>query len=360
MAFYNGSTTIPALLNMMADKLIASDSKFSNPYSGLTRYTGDGTDVDYGITAYQRRVIKWEDPAKSGQEKTMYVAFQIPFYDINQAMFTMRSDSAQYAFGIEVIASSAWDFNTHLPSGDVQRTLLIACMLNSGMSAANRAALMAMNLAYWMWVDDDALSPVKGNGLVVMTKPDTPPWGYGISNCFNMEKMVSKEYMDTYSLWHFETFQNYFPWSGGNQNALTKKWSHVLHPWSQNATIDVNGDTNDYFYITQTWCGEVSNGLNSFTPLGIKGVDFPVWAALSQGGSPPNVYFMKGVVHSEAQYNNKPLSIIQHCFPWREGSGIIDQDVISEPGPSTTKYVCLAKESSHSATKLPMAIKYAY
>jgi len=70
--------------------------------------------------------------------------------------------------------------------------------------------------------------------------------------------------------------------------------------------------------------------------------------------------FKKGIVHSESQYNNKPLSIIQHCFPWREGTGIIDQDVISEPGPSTTKYVCLAKESSHSSTKLPMAIKYAY
>jgi hypothetical protein len=37
MAFYSGSSTMPGILNMIADKLIASDSLFSNPYSSLTR-----------------------------------------------------------------------------------------------------------------------------------------------------------------------------------------------------------------------------------------------------------------------------------------------------------------------------------
>lgn len=361
MAFYNGSTTLPGLLNMMADKLIASDSKFTNPYASASRYTGDSNDIDYGVTAYQRRVIKWEDPAKSGQEKTMYTVFQLPYWSTgNYSMFQFRGDVAWYMFGIEVIVSNTWDFNTHLPSGDVQRTLIFMSSYSAGMTSLQGTQLMSTNLAYWMWVDDDALSPDKGNGLVVMFKPDAVTWGYPHTSCFNMEKLKTKDFSDGYSLWHFESFWNATPYVGGNQNALTKKWAWVLHPWALPATDDTLGDANDFHYISQTWWGQRGAGTNAFSIEGIKGVDFPVWATLSQGGSPPNVYFIKGIIHAEPRYNNKPIGIIHHCFPWREGKGIIDQDIISEPSPSTTKYVCLAKESPYSSVKLPMAIKYAF
>jgi len=360
MAFYNGSSNIPGLINMMADKLIASDPKYTNTYSASTRYTGDANDVDYGVTCYQRRVTRWEDPAKSGQEKTMYVVFQIPFWDVNQAMF-QYSSTAQYMFGIEVIVSSTWDGTNNVPGADAQRTLVMIATYSAGMSALQKSQLMATNIAYWLWVDDDALSPDKGNGLVIMMKPDATTWGYPLSCCFNMEKLTSKEFSDGYSLWHFGSFLNAFPNNAGNQNALTKKWSWYLHPWSLNATDDAIGDSNDHCYVGQSWWGLRGTGINTFdTGYKIIGVDFPMWAALSQGGSPPNVYFMKGIAHAEARYNNKPIGIIHHCFPWREGTGIIDQDIISEADPSTTKYVCLAKESPYSAVKLPMAIKYAY
>lgn len=362
MTFYNGSSTILGLINLMADKLVASNSKFTNPYNGLTRYTGDGTDVDFNVTANHRRCVKWEDPAKTGQEKTMYIVFQIPWWDTTTMMFQYRSDAGYYMCGIEVIVSSAWDNSNHVPSGDLQRTLLWVLISNGGMSALQRSQMLALNIAYWMWVDDDELSPDKGNGLVIMTKPDAPTWGYAASCCLNIEKLTSKEYSDGYSLWHFGSWLNYVgPWPGGNQNSLSKKWSWYLHPWSLNATDDAIGDANDHFYLGQSWWGVRGTGINTFdTGYKIHGVDFPMWAALSSGGSPPNVYFMKGIVHAEARYNNKPIGIIHHCFPWREGTGIIDQDIISEASPSTTKYVCLAKESPSSATKLPMAIKYAY
>ncbi len=366
MGFYSGSSTTPGIVNMMADKLIASDSKFTNPYAAMTRYTGDGNDVDYGISCYQRRVTKWEDPAKTGQEKTMYVVFQIPFYDVNQAMFQLRGDAGYYMFGIEVIVSSTWDNILNQPGGDAQRTLIPVVSWSSGMSNAQKATLLTHNIAYWLWVDDDALSPDKGNGLCIIIKPDSAngyawsTWYYTNSVCFNMEKLKSKEFSDGYSLWFFNSFVNYFPMQAGNQNALTKKWAWILHPWSSPATDDSLGDANDFFYLTQTWWGQRSTGLNTFENYGIKGVDFPVWASLSQGGSPPNVYFMKGIIHAEPRFNNKPIGTIQHCFPWKEGTGIVDQDIISEPGPSTTKFVCLGKESASSVTRLTMAIKYAY
>ena len=359
MAFYNGSSTIPGLINLMADKLIASDPKYTNTYSASTRYTGDANDVDYGVTCYQRRVTRWEDPAKSGQEKTMYVVFQIPFWDVNQAMF-QYSSTAQYMFGIEVIVSSTWDGTNNVPGADAQRTLVMMATYSGGMSALQKSQLMATNIAYWLWVDDDISSPDKGNGLVIMMKPDQTTWGYPLSCCFNMEKLTSKEFSDGYSLWHFGSFLNAFPNSGGTQNSITKKWAWILHPWALPATDDTLGDANDYFYLNMNWWGKISSGTNTFSDQGMRGIDYPVWAALSQGGSPPNVYFTKGICHAEPRYNNKPIGIIQHCFPWKEGTGIIDQDIISEPSPSTTKYVCLAKESPYSAVKLPMAIKYEY
>ena len=361
MAFYNGSSTVPGLINLMADKLAASDSRFTNPYNGLTRYTGDATDVDYGVSCNQRRVVKWEDPAKSGQEKTIYIVFQAPWWDTTSVILQYRSDAARYAFGIEITVSSTWDSNTHLPGSDAQRTFLFVAYETGGMSALQRSQMMALNIAYWMWVDDDSSSPDIGNGLVIMTKPDASTWGQTASCCLNIEKLTSKEYSDGYSLWHLESFVNYFREPGGNMNSVPRKWSWYLHPWSLNATDDTIGDSNDHCYVGQSWWGLRGTGINAFdTGYKIIGVDFPMWAALSQGGSPPNVYFMKGIVHAEARYNNKPIGIIHHCFPWREGTGIIDQDIISEASPSTTKYVCLAKESPSSATKLPMAIKYAY
>lgn len=171
MAFYSGSSTMPGILNMIADKLIASDSLFSNPYSSLTRYTGDGNDVEYGITCYQRRVLKWEDPAKSGQEKTMYIVFQIPFWDVNQAMFQTRSDAGYYMFGIEVIISTSWNNTTHSPDGDIQRTFIpVVQWGTAGMSNTQKAALLVHNLAYWMWVDDDALSPGEAQNKRVLRR----------------------------------------------------------------------------------------------------------------------------------------------------------------------------------------------
>jgi len=364
--FYSGSSTMPGIINMMADKLIASDSRFTNPYQGGTRYTGDGNDADYGITTYQRRVTKFYDASKSGQEQTLYIVFQIPFWDVNQAMFQYRSDAGYYWFGIEVIVSSTWDFSNNVPGSGAQRTFIPIVTANSGMSNTQKGTLLTLNVSYWLWVDDDAASPDKGNGLVIVVKPDSTAgygWSYWIytnSACFNFEKLGTKEFSDGYSLWHLETFINYFVWAGGNESSLTKQWAWVLHPWAVPALNNTFGDADNYYQINQTWWGQISNGLNSFTNAGIKGVDFPVWAALSQGGSPPNVYFMKGIVHAEPQYNNKPIGTIQHCFPWKEGTGIVDQDIISLPSPSTTKYVCLAKNSQSQATNLPMAIKYAY
>ncbi len=367
MGFYSGSSTTPGIVNLMADKLIASDSKFTNPYAAMTRYTGDGNDVDYGISCYQRRVTKWEDPAKTGQEKTMYVVFQIPFIDVNQAMFQVRGDAGWYMFGIEVIVSTAWNAITHLPDGDVHRTIIPIVSWPGGMSNAQKALLFSHNTAYWLWVDDDALSPDKGNGLCIMIKPDPvtysgwTTWTNTNSVLFNMEKLVSKEFSDGYSLWFFHSHVNQAAYlTAGNQNALTRKWAWILHPWASPATDDTLGDANDFYMLSTTWWGQRATGLNIFENYGIKGIDFPVWAALSQGGSPPNVYFMKGIIHAEPRYNNKPIGTIQHCFPWREGVGIVDQDIISEPTPSTTKFVCLGKESASSVTRLTMAIKYAF
>jgi hypothetical protein len=251
--------------------------------------------------------------------------------------------------------------------GDAQRTFIPILQWGTArMSNIQKATLLTLNVAYWLWVDDDTASPDKGNGLCIMIKPDSAgglgwsTWTYTNSVCFNMEKLNSKEFSDGYSLWHFMSLVNYVPWAGGNQNALTRKWAWILHPWASPATDDTIGDANDFYYLTQTWWGQRPTGLNTFENYGIKGIDFPVWAALSQGGSPPNVYFMKGIIHAEPRYNNKPIGTIQHCFPWREGTGIVDQDIISEPSPSTTKYVCLGKESASNATRLTMAIKYAY
>ena len=40
MTFYSGTITIPGLINLLANKLLASDHRFSDPYAGLPRYTG--------------------------------------------------------------------------------------------------------------------------------------------------------------------------------------------------------------------------------------------------------------------------------------------------------------------------------
>ncbi len=68
MGFYYGTETLQAIINLMAAKLLASDSKFTDPYAAGTRYTGSDADLDFGVSSYYRRCIKWEYPGLSGQE----------------------------------------------------------------------------------------------------------------------------------------------------------------------------------------------------------------------------------------------------------------------------------------------------
>ncbi len=348
--FFSGTITIPQLINKIANELMASDPRFTNPEAASGYWTGDNTDLKYGNGAFYRRVIKWEDVSRTGQEKTLYIALECPWWDGNQSMFQLRGDYGQYMFGILITVSQTWDDANHrYPSEEAnhQHDVMPIWLNNGGMSAINRDQLFTLNLAYWMWVDKEPA--VAGNGFVVYVKPDPRPSGLGgvvTTSFLNLEKILSKEYSDGYSLWSIMSHVNHWPWGEGNQNALTHKWAWVLHPFSVIATEDSYGDANDY------WSFGLGNWGNS-----MKGIDQPIGARLSAGGDPPKVYYMKLIIHAVAKFNERPLYQLEHFFQWQEGVGLIDQDVIAVES-STTKYLCLSKDCPDSTNRLIFALKY--
>lgn len=357
MAFYFGTDTMPALVNMLANKLIASDSKFTDPYAAGTRYTGGDTDVDFGVSSYHRRCIKWEDPALGGQEQTMYIVLEIPFWSSTSAKFRVKNND-NYIFGIIATFSTAWDATNNVPSGSIQRAIIPVLQGTTAMTNTEKINVLSQTFSYWLYVDDVVNTEEKGNGLVIMLRPTALSWGNAASVLFNIEKLKLKDYQDGYSLWSICSQVNFW-WHGNNsQSTLTKKWGWTLHPWAEHSLDEIYDEPQDMRVSAYTDHPDQYSGKSGWLWSGVKGITFPLRAELNQEGGANNAYYMNGIAHADPRFNNSPVGQIEHCFPWKKNAGIADMDILSLPSPSPVKYICLDKSSLSSATSLTMAIKY--
>jgi len=328
MVFYYGTETIQTIINLMAAKLLASDSKFTDPYAAGTRYTGGDTDVDFGVSSYYRRCIKWEDPALSGQEQTMYIVLEVPFLNALSPLFRVKDDDF-YIFGIVATFSTTWDQANNIPSGSIQRTIIPVLQNTAQMVSGNKATVFSQTFSYWMYVDDVVDTTEKGNGLVIVIRPAAASWGNSSTALFNLEKLVSKDYADGYSLWSIMSQVNYW-WLGNNsQSTLAKQWGWTLHPWAVHSLIESYNEAQDMRITAGTAFPEQSTVKSGWTWSNIKGITFPLKAELSSEGGTNRVYFMNGIVHADPRYNNSPVGQIEHCMPWSKNFGILDMDLFS-------------------------------
>ncbi|MBE0522649.1 MAG: hypothetical protein IBX39_10355, partial [Candidatus Methanoperedenaceae archaeon] len=86
----------------------------------------------------------------------------------------------------------------------------------------------------------------------------------------------------------------------------------------------------------------------SFIPTGAY------YAFKSEGNS--KVYYVKPILHNHNGSTN-PIFQFNLFFPFTEGLGLIDGDVIAIEG-DTKKFLCKAMDSPDSASRLCYAIRY--
>jgi hypothetical protein len=81
----------------------------------------------------------------------------------------------------------------------------------------------------------------------------------------------------------------------------------------------------------------------------------PSYRAFKSNGN-GKVYYVKPIINNQTNALC-PIFQAELWFPWTEGLGLIDGDVVALEG-STTKFLCKALDSPDSTNRLPFAIKY--
>jgi len=234
-----------------------------------------------------------------------------------------------YARGLVIMFSSGWDGVNHEPSGTIYSTWL---PFETFYGAATVGDLATLDLSYRLY------TCAKGFALVG-TPPPISADNRQSSFIIIVERNTDKLYADGFTNFYIFADGNYFQTDFNTYNTYlgyftvnTKiKWWKVTRPF---AFQSQTGWENPYRY----------------------------GAFLSKGDS--KVYFTKPIIHNDED-NMHPiyqaeffigLNIRTISEQTREKPGLMDDDEIAEPGPSTKKYQVTMKQSPDSANNMQYAI----
>lgn len=238
-----------------------------------------------------------------------------------------------YGKGIRIVFSASWDALAHTYPVSNQSTFVpFETCYNCGVSAD----LATILVTYWLWIEDAPAT--KGNGFVIMGKPEPTGDSHQQSFILVIERNPSKEYADGYSNFFLYTACNiYAGLYDGDATSSIWRNRQVLRPFA---------------YQYYDGGGRLTTNANG---AGISFVPMPSYYAFKSNGN-NKVYYVKPLVHNHAgQYS--PIFQSELFFLWSEGVGLIDGDVVSIEG-TTIKYLCKALDSPDSTSRLTYGIKY--
>ena len=241
-----------------------------------------------------------------------------------------------YGKGFRVAFSKTWNATTHTfpttnPGIDHQSTFMPFEVQRDGVPSE----LSTLMVSYFMWYET--------KGFVIMGKAEPSSANTQQSFTIVVERVATKEYVDTYTNFYCYATGNVWPYNAlydGNWPTTEWRYRGLLRPFAfQYPNLTGSGSWGNW--------GVNGNGI-SFSPL-------PSYYAYKSVGN-GKVYYIKPIINNEASQLN-PIFQGDLFFLWSEGLGLIDGDVIAVQG-QPIKYLCKALDSADSANRLTFAIKY--
>ncbi|MDO8726535.1 MAG: hypothetical protein Q7J35_10750 [Candidatus Methanoperedens sp.] len=235
-----------------------------------------------------------------------------------------------YGKGLRFTASKTWE-NHSYPVSNVQS--FCPFEIHGGGVGTNMATLQ---VTYYLWIDPD------GNGFAILMKPE--PTGSNTQNSMFLvlERSDLKEYSDGQSSFYLLNIGNvwqgiiYSTYDVGYPNI--RLWRTILRPWAYQYPDGT---------ATRITCYPNGNGVSM--------VANPSYYAFKSTQN-SKVYYVKPIIHNAAN-QLAPIFQAELWFPWSEGVGLVDGDVIAIEG-SSSKFLCKAVDSPDSTNRLCYAIKY--
>lgn len=311
MGYTSGSKILPDILDEICAGLIAAGNW-------------------YNITSYDSGATMWTTANKTGDNAKRALRYLNGSEEIFLSITVTNSYRSiypgWYGKGFEIVFSQTWDSVAHTYPSSNQMTF-VPFEAHSGGVSADMATLQ---IQYYLWVES--------NGFVITGKPEPHPSdGYQQSFFIVMERNPNKEYTDGFSNFYLMAMCNMYQilYSNGYGTGRNRG---ILRPFA--------------YYFPAEGAGQSSYTISG---NGIGFVVTPSYYAFKSNGN-GKVYYVKPIINNQANALS-PIFQAELWFPWTEGLGLIDGDVIALEG-STTKFLCKALDSPDSTNRLPFAIKY--
>ncbi|MDO8726537.1 MAG: hypothetical protein Q7J35_10760 [Candidatus Methanoperedens sp.] len=314
-----GSKTLPNILDDIVNGLItAGGGKWKDIIefdAGATMWTTANKTGDNAKRAL--RYIVGSDPNPS---ESIYLSLTITN--------TSRNIYPNYhAKGIEVVFSQSWDSVNHTYPVSNQKSHVPLIIHYPSAVGTDMATCLVQ---YYMWVES--------NGFVILMKPEPTGHSYDQSIMMVIERSDNKEWSDSQSNFYFMGIGNIWNVMWGWDYGAGKQRG-IMRPFLYTFPADGQGTTT--FNI---------NG------YGVNHIPTPNYYAFKSQVGQGKVYYVKPIINNQANALS-PIFQAELWFPWSEGVGIIDGDVIAIEG-SQTKFLCKALDSPDSTNRLCYAIKY--
>ncbi len=316
VGYTSGAKILADIIDDIADELIASHANWTDAEAEV----GAGKWTTADKTANNaKRALKYTN----GSE-VQYITLEA----INTSTGLYYSQW-YYAKGLRIRTSKTWDLGTDEPSTGFYSTFVPFETRYSNAHAV--ADLATLQLTYYKWVDE--------TGFVIMAKPEPHSTdNYQQSFFICMERAATKEYSDGEP--------NFGIIALGNIWKNLYDGNNVGSEWRNRSVLRLaKYQYPDHGSDTST--GPQGQGL-SFIPTSTY------YAFKSIGNS--KVYYVKPILHNH-NGSQDPIFQFNLFFPWSEGVGLIDGDVIAIEG-DTKKYLCKTLDSPDSTGRLNYAIRY--
>ena len=320
--YSTGTKNVHDLIDDIANTLIASSGGYwtNNDATWNTNTRTEGTNLS-------RRSLKY----LKGSE-TWYFSMEV--INANTNIYRSCGNNAYYyAKEIRFAFSQTWTPSTGYPAPPNSQTSLVYILVGNG-SNGGCTDILNMQVTYYMWIDE--------TGFVIMGRPEPTSDPNENSFIVVVEHSDTKEYTDGYTNVYLFSQTNIWPTlhdgSSYNGGELTQCHRSILRPfaylWPNNGGC---------WSATQPY----SYGISYYVTCGY-------WGYKSLGNG--KVYYVKPVINNEANAVT-PIFQSELFFPWNEGVGLIDGDVIALEGTSK-KFLCKSLDSPDSTNRLNFAIRY--
>ncbi|MDO9098787.1 MAG: hypothetical protein Q7U60_11795 [Candidatus Methanoperedens sp.] len=320
--YSTGTKNVHDLMDDIANTLIASSGGYwtNNDATWNTTTRTEGTNLS-------RRSLKY----LKGSE-TWYFSMEV--INANTNIYRSCTNAGiYYAKGIRFAFSQTWTPSTGYPAPPNSQTSLVYILVGNG-SNGGCTDILNMQTTYYMWIDE--------TGFVIMGRPEPTSDPNENSFIVVVEHSDTKEYTDGYPNVYLFSQTNIWPtlhdgssYTGGENANIHRS---ILRPWAY-----LWPNNGGCWSATQPY----SYGISYYVTCGY-------WGYKSLGNG--KVYYVKPVINNEANAVT-PIFQSELFFPWNEGVGLIDGDVIALEGTSK-KFLCKSLDSPDSTNRLNFAIRY--